>query len=1035
MKRSSPILTAAALLAMASSAYAVPNVVTVDGVGGAAVTDPGGEFNTSYATLGAAMTAVNADATLEGVTINITVARVDEPAGILVNSNQDVTINGLAGGTHLAIAPSGIGLGAAPCGMVLVNHDTRTLTLRDLVITPGNGAAGGVSARAIQSYNAAAGAITTTTLERVMVTAIRPTGHPNQNDPVLNPLVHAASANTKAARYAELRSFSGGGANNLVELRNNAAPTAGAVMTYNLNDFVVTHGLVDGAGIPAAAAKGGGIAISRTAEIDVNVGPGSVFSFNDGSGIRGVATLAATSFIDIDGTTAKPVIFLENGWMEDAASTARNEGIQNDGTTMTIDNAYFVGNYQEGIDKLTRNLTVTNTFFANNQKDLDTGAGTAPNGATAANVKVSSAATYSFENVTIFDNLGGSNANGINFAGTAGAILNLTNTIIAGAGDGNVIGGAAASTVNETNVAIVTAGTHAVAGYTVGAGVTRNQSFAASADPQFASTTFAPVWNGLGNDITGLGDYLRVTNFAGYSSDREVGSTTITGANPTAPTPPPVSTVIVDGLGGGDFTTIQDAISSFTSTGANAAATPPFTINIDPAGGPYNERITLNSAYVGLGDIVGDLTIQSLVPGTHAVLALQRDAGEAANANSSCIQLHQSEFDVTLRDLLIHPALPGIGVEDAQRHIIKIDENSPNATLNTITLENVIVTEVATDGDPLITSRAEAYLPPRTASASGRNATFSNTIQYWGDNGESLQVILDNVVAFGPPAGGTQAGNHFRGNMVGSNGESITIIDSVFAYGPTAGALVRIGTGNTYTGSVTISGTDASAGPDSANVFLNSSSTHALTFEGTLNASASGNIPVSIDNAIFNYVGGAPATQRAISQGTGIWNVDTISDLLINTPGAAIVGSANNAATYSNITAVSNQAYFGLGGAGSITVRDSIFTGVDSVAADGKFGGTAPTGGMDIDFVGFGSDVVNQVGTTVTGTFTVGSNVVVADPLFLSTTFTDATYLDVDSQCFAGAGTASSNLAGGANYVGGTACATSINNWMILNDQ
>jgi hypothetical protein len=545
MRLRSGIMTGLALLALsASSAFA--QVATVDGVGGVATADP--RYPLSYATVSAALADVKlvTNDVAGGNTISITAQTVSEAAGLLLNTNFPLTIQGAVpssayGGSlaHVKITPTGIGISAGVCAIVIDNKAGATVTLQDLIITPADGAAGGVAARAVQSYNNTAGTISTTNFTRVMFTAVRPTGHGSAGQPVINPLAHGASADTKTARYAELRSFSGGGANNLLELRNNAAPTAGALMTYNFTDLVVTHALIDGVAPPAAASKAGGIAIGRTAEIDVNINEGCVFSFNDGSGIRGVGTLAATSSLDITGTSNRPVIFLANGWMEDSVNTARNEGIQNDGTVTTISRAYFVGNYQEGIDKLSRNLTASYCYFANNGKDLDTTNGTAPAVTSAANVKLSTAATiYTLNNCTLFDNLGptATTQNAI-FLGDVAATVNLSNCILAGAGDGYSIGGAVNATVlNDTDVALVTAGSNALTGtQTIGAAVVRTSLYSVADDPLFVSTTFAPVWNGLGQTVTNLADYLRTGSPAGYDASRTPSASTIIGANDGTP--------------------------------------------------------------------------------------------------------------------------------------------------------------------------------------------------------------------------------------------------------------------------------------------------------------------------------------------------------------------------------------------------------------------------------------------------------------------------------------------------------------------
>lgn len=58
------------------------------------------------------------------------------------------------------------------------------------------------------------------------------------------------------------------------------------------------------------------------------------------------------------------------------------------------------------------------------------------------------------------------------------------------------------------------------------------------------------------------------------------------------------------------------------------------------------------------------------------------------------------------------------------------------------------------------------------------------------------------------------------------------------------------------------------------------------------------------------------------------------------------------------------------------------------------------------------------------------TDVINADPIYLSTTAGDADFLDVDSQNYGAAGTGGAPLSGGANYAGGT----SVSEWMLLND-
>lgn len=485
------------------------------------------------------------------------------------------------------------------------------------------------------------------------------------------------------------------------------------------------------------------------------------------------------------------------------------------------------------------------------------------------------------------------------------------------------------------------------------------------------------------------------------------------------------STVLAANDGSGDYLTIQEAISSFCAGGDNDGAPAPYTVNIKPTGTPYNERITLNSARTGFGDILGDITLQSSVPGTHPELELQRSTGEASGISSSGIQIYQNEHNVTLRDLLIYPSITG---EIFQRYTVKIDENSANSTFNTIRIENCIITEVADNGQPLITSRTEAYDPPTSATGVGRASSFTQAVQVWGDGGESIRFEMEDSVLYGPPDAGGQTGNLLRLILPGQDGESAYLRNNVMAYGPTSGALMRVGTGNQYSSTIIMEGGDQTAGLDDTNVFIaNNTSGHAITFEGSLNGgSADTGSTVSLSSAVI-IANSATPTQRAISSGTEAWKHFSFDNMIIDANGAAVVAFQTVDGVMSNVTANSNQTYFGLGGAGSLTVEDSIFTGVDTVAADGKFGGTAPSGGVSIDFSGFGADVVNPIGTTVTGTFTLGSNIVNADPLYAGTDFKLASFFDVQNNAYAAAGTGGSDLAGGANYLGPV---LSVGDWM-----
>lgn len=538
MRRAILAMTAVACL----TATGWAQVATVDGVGGVGTGDA--LYPNSYATINAALVDVRTNETAAGTTIRVTAPVITESAGINLNLNFDVTVEStLPAGSNIQCNGSGIGIGAATVVMVANITQGRSVTLKKLILTPVVGAAGPVNTRVLQVYNRenpGAAASYTFNMEDSYITALRV----SDNTPVLNPFVHAASANTIAARNAELRAFDGGGGNNCVDFRfGTGGAEANSHLTANLKNVVMTHSILS-----AAAAKGGGIANSKTQGFTLNVNEGCVFSFNSGSAIRAVGTLTtANTAININGTASNPVFFIKNGWMEDTANTGRNESIQNAGAPLTISNAYFVGAFQEHVDQTGGGvLTISDSYFAEAQTDLDTTNGTAPNVANGANLKLSGTANVSVTKCTIFDNKATSNDQAIAWTAPAvGNILSLSNVICAGAGDQLNIGAANAVTYNEDDCAIVQAGPHSLESpfITFGAGVTQNVTDRLTADPQFLQTTFTPTFAGLGVKPTGLTNYLAVGNPAYLASGSRAD---VAGANANSPFPVSVSGFSID---------------------------------------------------------------------------------------------------------------------------------------------------------------------------------------------------------------------------------------------------------------------------------------------------------------------------------------------------------------------------------------------------------------------------------------------------------------------------------------------------------
>lgn len=447
----------------------------------------------------------------------------------------------------------------------------------------------------------------------------------------------------------------------------------------------------------------------------------------------------------------------------------------------------------------------------------------------------------------------------------------------------------------------------------------------------------------------------------------------------------------------GDYATISLAIASFSSTGANAGETPPLVINIDPTA-TYDEALDLNDGNVGTGDIVGDLVIQSATPGTLVPVALQM-----AGTNDA-IELHQSTASVTFKDLLIYPSLTNPFTDE----FFKLDKNTSadDAVEVTHSIINCVVTEIDAGGVPLVTDKLSCLAAPPATVGSGRSG-FAYYAQVWGEPGEAISLNIDNSGLYGNIA---SIGLRLVSDAVT---DTFTVNNSIVA--ATGNASIRIGSGSQVV-TVALTGTDQTAGPDSATVLaLPGGDNHCIWLSGSQAGST-----LNIDGVIM--VDGAGGISRGLS---GSASVDvTIANTIITTPGPNIVDGPENASTYSNVTFHSledTNALFLVAGVGSIAMNDVIFSGVGT-----KLAGATPTGGLSVDYAAFVESGANAITARDDGSITVtyGSNIINDDPLYASFDATSADFMDVTAAAYAAAGTAGAPLAGGANF------AAAVRDWM-----
>lgn len=447
---------------------------------------------------------------------------------------------------------------------------------------------------------------------------------------------------------------------------------------------------------------------------------------------------------------------------------------------------------------------------------------------------------------------------------------------------------------------------------------------------------------------------------------------------------------------GGDFTTISDALVSNSSTGSNAAETGVFTVSIDPAGGPYDEAIDLDDANVGSGDFQASaIVIESSVAGTYVPIAVQLAPSGGANDGLQC---HQ-DIDVTFRDLLIYPSLTNVFTDE----MLKIDENAGSTNVdNLILVQHCIFTEIDASGNPLITDRAGAYADPPATVGSTRTG-YAYFIQAWGDSGEAFDVTIDDCAMYGNIGTAGQA----HGIRLASVAATDDYIINNTVVSGTSGACIRLSgvSGST----LTITGNDAGDGPDNATVLMNPDDSSDCFWIYSVSA----DVVVDISDTIFKD----SSASWGINFSTDCDIELAVADCIFDTGAQNLNFNVLRDWTFDrctfHTTGDDNALQTG-GGAGSLAFRDCIFSGTGA-----KFAGTAtPTGGIDIDYCAFpaaGPDAItSQDDGVVLPTY--GSNIVTADPEYVSKDFTSADYFDLGNyDDYNGASSVAGFLAGGAD--------------------
>lgn len=462
--------------------------------------------------------------------------------------------------------------------------------------------------------------------------------------------------------------------------------------------------------------------------------------------------------------------------------------------------------------------------------------------------------------------------------------------------------------------------------------------------------------------------------------------------------------------------TIQAAITAY-NVGGPLAAYKPLLIQCDPTV-TFDESISLNDGVGFNGAIAGDLIIRSAVPGTKAAIALRKGPSSA-----DAIWIAQNTANVVFKDLLLYPSLQA-PLYTGTGAMIRMDQNTPESVLNWVELYNIVQTDIAVGGAPMVTSKAEAIAAVAAGAPPASGSTLSNGahhISHYTDANESMCLLVDNCVSY------ASKGFGYRAYQYGVAGESLKVNNCLVAWTTPAmvpGSYAAIRMASTATGAakfVTITGDDAGAGPANCTALIEPN------YHAFYNSTTAAKYIQKFSNVMvyFSRSGGTPS--RAMSTSSGC-STPMISDCIFNVAANAnivtqFVGAAVGSAPYvwernTLHQTISGNAILATAKgtqwpeAQSVTLRDSIFSGPGTKIAIG-------TNATSIDAVNcaFVTQGPNAIGAT--GVLTTNVNSIPYDPIYADPTVSSsAAFMDVRSPLYAGKSSTAGNLAGGADYLG-----------------
>lgn len=491
------------------------------------------------------------------------------------------------------------------------------------------------------------------------------------------------------------------------------------------------------------------------------------------------------------------------------------------------------------------------------------------------------------------------------------------------------------------------------------------------------------------------------------------------------------STNLLVASSGGDFTTIQGAISSYCTGGANAGAVKPLLIEISTNGSPYDEAISLDQSATGSGDIVGDLILKGVGP-SKPIVKVQNGGGIGGDDG---LPILQDAANVILKNLVICPSQSGTTLTD---DLIAMTESSANTTMNWYEIYGCILTDINTSGAPMITATSQALdEPPATR---GSEMVDGDSL-FRTQASSSLSYFMEQSVVYYNP--------HLSYMIVGGDADAEIRLHNCIVSQSRPAAIYSVSYDTQH--ALIITGDDQTNGILSGNT-INCSALYEFNRRefyygsGIDTRGSSAKLVVILKNAIVHTTqnnlncNGINTIGDGLGQNTDIYKIhDVIFDVTGN--GAIrdeFVYDAANATDIRRCTlkAINECIYIENTSAAStsISVIDSIFA--DATGAIRTTCSNAVTVSLtNCALPGDGPNAIGSIaiadGSGVAPNLT-ETNCIYTDPEFTSTDPLLGTYLDPVGAAYAGAALgddlSGDDLGGGANYAG----ADNVEAWSIM---